>query len=260
MGDTPDLHQFDHNRFRGITNLYGSQSAEKIALSKVMVVGLGGVGSWVAESLVRSGVSTLTLVDLDDVCITNSNRQVQALSSAIGKAKVDVLGDRLQDISPNMTVHKICDFFTPTTSSEILNTSPSLVIDAIDSLHSKVHLLKSCWERRIDIITVGGAGGKANPQLIEAGDLAYTQNDKLLKAVRRQLREDGSFESQMRATPCVYSKEKARLAPGRFALETGRLDCSSNFGTSCFVTGSFGFMASYLAMKLITGHQAKPKA
>lgn len=254
-------------RFSGISRLYGKSVFDKFKDIHIAVIGIGGVGSWSAEALVRSGIGNITLVDMDDVCKSNTNRQIHAVTSNIGKMKVQAIKERALEINPHINIHSIEDFFTESNSDVILNQKFNCVIDAIDSLKHKCVLINKCKQLNIPIVVTGGAGGKIDPSQILINDLAKTINDKLLLRVRKKLTKDFNFprgKNRKFHIPTVYSKEFAKYpnAEGEICeLPTGenlKLDCESGFGTASFVTGTFGFMAASKAIELaISDYEAK---
>ena len=147
----------DEERFGGIARLYGVKGAERLAHAHVAVVGIGGVGSWAAEALARSGVGTLILQDMDDLCITNTNRQIHALQGNYGMAKVEVMAQRLRLINPAIEVEPLLSFYTVSKPERLFDTRPDVVIDAIDSMRPKTHLIAECYKRGVPIVTCGGA-------------------------------------------------------------------------------------------------------
>src|SRR5262245_30928422 len=180
-------------RFGGLARLFGKVGMERLGRAHVCVVGLGGVGSWAVEALARSGVGELTLIDLDDVCITNVNRQLHALDGELGKPKVDVLARRVQAINPDCKVHALHSFLLKSNVESIMQGSFNAVIDAIDSPSRKCVLIAQCRKRGIYVVTTGGAGGRRDPTAVEVIDLAYTTHDRLLEEVRRGLRQEYGF-------------------------------------------------------------------
>ena len=243
-----------HHRFGGIARLYGRDGLERLRSAHVCVVGVGGVGSWTVEALARSGVGAITMIDLDDVCVTNTNRQLHALEGQIGRPKVDVLAERVQAIQPSCRVEAVQEFFTAASAARMLEPEYHFVIDAIDQLTNKCLLIASCRERNIPVLTVGGAGGRRDGTALRVTDLGLSEQDELLRQVRRKLRRDHGFPSESKTPfgiPCVYSTEKpvfpwsngtacATPEPGSDL----KLDCASGFGTATFVTGAFGFAAA----------------
>lgn len=252
----------DRERFGGIERLYGRSSPAQLATAHVAVIGIGGVGSWVAEALARTGVGQLTLFDLDDVCITNVNRQLHALTGTIGMAKVDVMAERIMDINPGCLVTPVNDFVTADNVAEHLHQGFDVVIDAIDSINAKAAILAYCKRNKIKVICIGGAGGQIDPRLITTGDLAKTIQDPLLAKVRQRLRKDYGFTTNSKrkfGIEAVYSTEQLRYpqADGSVCTQKAdlggsvRLDCNAGFGAVTMVTASFGMIAASRAVALL---------
>lgn len=262
-----------HRRFDRMGRLVGDEAMQKLFKTHVMVVGLGGVGSWAAESLARSGVGNITLADYDDICITNANRQIHALQGLVGRKKVDVMVERMRKINPQAQVHALHAIYQPETSEEFLSRKPDYVIDAIDNISYKCHLLAECKKRGIQVITSGGSGGRLDPLRIQIKDLAKTHDDALSAAVRKVLRKTHEFPSQNNfGIPCVFSDEIAQ-DPQELKYDKGmgfKCVCPQNdfnwktcekrnviLGTSSFVTGSFGFaLASWVVRDVLRQVQA----
>ncbi|MDG1580123.1 tRNA cyclic N6-threonylcarbamoyladenosine(37) synthase TcdA [Pseudomonas sp. GOM6] len=255
----------DEQRFGGIARLYGREGLERLGAAHVAVVGIGGVGSWAAEALARSGVGEISLFDLDDVCITNTNRQVHAIEGAVGKAKVDEMAARIHAINPACTVHAVADFVTRETMAEYITEQLDAVIDCIDSVAAKAALIAWCKRRKIQIVTTGGAGGQVDPTQIQVADLNKTFNDPLAAKVRSTLRRDYNFSrtpGRTYSVPCVFSTEQLRYpkpdgtvcqAKG-FVGEGVKLDCAGGFGAVMMVTASFGMAAAARIIdKLVAG-------
>src|SRR5580700_9882892 len=180
-------------RFGGLARLYGVDGLRRLLEASVCVVGVGGVGSWTAEALARSGLGRITLVDLDDVCVSNVNRQLHALDSSVGRPKVDVMAERIHAIHPACQVGTISAFFNETTAEEILKNRFDFVVDAIDQAENKSLLIARCCQKQIPIICAGAAGGRRDPAAIEVADLARTSHDALLRKVRQKLRDEYGF-------------------------------------------------------------------
>lgn len=241
-------------RFGGIVRLYGKDGAERLRGSHVCVIGIGGVGSWAVEALARTGIGALTLVDLDEVCISNVNRQLHAVTEEFGKPKVEVMAARVKAINPDCQAHAEQLLFTPATADRILATRFNCVLDAIDDTAMKALLIARCRERNVAVVTTGGAGGRRDPTAIRVADLARATHDGLLANVRKVLRAGHGFPREPKmefGVPCVFSPEPqvfpaadgsicAAPAPGAKL----RLDCRSGYGTATFVTGAFGFAAA----------------
>lgn len=250
------------NRFGGVGRLLGRSAMERLRGAHACVVGVGGVGSWTVEALARSGVGALTLVDLDDVCVTNVNRQLPALDGQIGRPKAAVLADRARLINPACRVTARTEFFTAASAEALLGAAPfDCVVDAIDGTANKALLIAECVRRGLPCVTVGGAGGKRDATLIRAGDLGEAGGDDLLRIVRRKLRADHGFakgEGNRYGVRCVYSTEKPVYPWADGTCQAGpepggnlRLDCASGFGTAVWVTGAFGLTAAQEAVAAI---------
>jgi len=251
----------DDPRFGGIARLYGVDALSRLQASHVVVVGLGGVGTWVAEALARTGIGRLTLIDLDEVCITNTNRQLPAMDGNIGRAKVEVMAERLRAINPACQVKPILDFLSPANMAEYLGADADCVVDCIDSIKAKVALIAWCRRQRVAVITTGGAGGQLDPTQVTVSDLSKTVNDPLAAKARSQLRRDHNFpksdSKRSFGVPCVYSKEQLRYpqpdgsvcTQKAFVGEGVRLDCAGGFGAVTMVTATFGMVAAAQAVQ-----------
>lgn len=248
-------------RFGGIKRLFGTDGQKRLQRAHVCVIGIGGVGAWAVEALARTGVGCLTLVDLDDVCISNVNRQLHAVTGEFGKPKVAAMAARVRLINPDCKVHEQQALFTAATAETILAPKFDAVLDAIDTKMIKALLIAKCRAHKIPVVTTGGAGGRRDPLLIRVEDLAHTAHDGLLQNVRKLLRVKHGFPRGKKSNfgvPCVYSPE-TKLFPARdgsvcATREPGsrqRLDCRSGYGTATFVTGTFGFVAAAEVVKLI---------
>lgn len=252
----------DENRFGGVTRLYGQREMGYIRKAHVAVVGIGGVGSWAAEALARSGVGRITLIDMDDVCVTNINRQIHALGSTVGTSKVDVMADRIRDIHSNCDVQAIDDFLTSDTL-HYLSDDLDYVIDAIDSVKHKAAMIHHCSRRKIPILCAGGAGGQTDPTAIAIRDISRTYNDPLLAKVRSFLRRHYGFSKNPKrrlGVRCIYSTQQINYpqadgsvchqrAPEEAAI---RLNCEGGLGASVCVTATFGLVAvSFVLQKII---------
>lgn len=256
---------FDEQRFGGIARLYGVVGAERLAAAHVAVVGVGGVGSWAAEALVRSGVGEISLFDLDDVCVSNTNRQLHAHAGNIGRPKVEAMAERLQAINPALRVNAVADFVTRESMAEYITPELDFVIDCIDSVPAKAALIAWCKRRKIGIVTTGAAGGQVDPTQIGIADLNKTYNDPLAAKVRSLLRRDYHFSrtpGRTYSVPCVFSTEQLRYPQPDgsvcqskgFVGEGVKLDCAGGFGAAMMVTASFGLAAAAKTVdKLVAG-------
>ena len=248
-------------RFGGIARLYGQSGLEKLRAAHVGVVGIGGVGAWAAEALVRSGVGAITLVDLDEVCVTNINRQLHALTETVGRAKVAAMAERIRAINPDCRVTAEQKFFNAQTAEELLAPRFDFMLDAIDDVTNKVLLLVRCREKHFPVVACGGAGGRRELTSVRVGDLSQASHDKLLAEVRRRLRQEHGFPAGQSAmgVPCVYSVERTvypqadgSVCEMRSAAEDGtRLNCNGGLGSATFVTGAFGFAAAGFVVRKI---------
>jgi tRNA A37 threonylcarbamoyladenosine dehydratase len=246
------------DRFGGIARLFGTAALGRLRAAQVMVVGVGGVGSWAVEALVRSGVGTVTMVDMDDVCLTNTNRQLPALSDTVGRPKVEVLAERMRAINPACDVRAVVEFFERENADALLASSPGFVIDAIDALPAKIALVEACVQRETPVVVSGGAGGRRDATAVRTGDLSSTGGDGLLRRLRRALRHDvGMPADGPWGVPAVYSVERQVFptADGEVCHTPDgsslRMDCASGFGAASFVTGAFGFAAAGVAVARI---------
>ncbi len=257
-------------RFGGTARLYGQDGLEVFQRAQVAVIGIGGVGSWVAEGLARSGVGEITLIDLDDVCVTNTNRQIHAMASTVGASKVAVMAERLRDINPDCLVHEVEAFASRENLDEILHDGLDYVVDAIDSVKDKAAIIAWCKRRKVPVITIGGAGGQVDPTRIQVADLTRTHTDPLAAKVRSFLRRHFNFSSSGRrfAVECVFSDEQLRypqpdgsVCQQKSAMENGtRLDCAGGFGASVAVTASFGFVAVSRVLKKMQERAAREQS
>jgi len=257
-----------HRRFDRMARLIGEPALEKLFRSHVMVIGIGGVGSFAAESLVRSGVGHVTLVDFDKVCITNSNRQLQAINGNVGRLKADTLAERLQLVNPKAVVEPVPLFYSEQTSDELLDRQPEFVVDAIDNLTAKCHLLATCRARSIPVVTSLGAAGRADPSQIAVTDLARTKLDPMGRVIRKILRQKYDYpRSGAFGVSAVFSTEPPR-EPEPLTYDGGlgfRCVCpgGSNdfhscdkrrviYGTASYVTGTFGLFCASVAVRGLT--------
>lgn len=242
-------------RFGGVARLYGQQGAERLRGAHVCVVGIGGVGSWSAEALARTGVGRITAVDLDMVAESNTNRQIHALGEVYGQAKVDAMAQRIRDINPACTVECIEDFVTPDNVATLLDRDFSVVIDAIDQVRAKAAMIAYCRRRGTPIVVAGAAGGQIDPTRVTAGDLSQTVQDPLLAKLRSTLRRDHGFPRDGKkkfGVTAVYSTEPLRYPDSACSAERGPagLNCAG-FGSSVCVTSVFGMVAAARAIDLV---------
>ncbi len=240
-------------RFGGISRLYGNLALERFESVHICVIGVGGVGSWTVEALARSGIGQLTLIDMDHVAESNINRQLPALESELGKAKVGVLAERIRLINPDCGVTCIEEFVDEKNLSQLIHEDFDWVIDCIDSFRIKAAMIAHCRRRRQPVITVGGAGGQVDTTRVRVSDLYKTEQDPLLARTRRLLRQQYGFSSNPKRrfqVPCVWSDEPQRASQGCATQEEGSLNCAG-FGACMPVTGGFGMaLAGYVLRNL----------
>ncbi|OAJ70990.1 hypothetical protein A7976_05980 [Methylobacillus sp. MM3] len=239
-------------RFGGVRRLYGEESFQRFRQAHVCIVGVGGVGSWAAESLARSAIGRITLIDLDNIAESNTNRQVHALGDEYGKAKVAAMAERIHAINPDCEVIEIEDFVTLDNLEDMLGRGYDFVIDAIDNARVKAAMINWCKRRKIKMIASGGAGGRVDPARIELGDLARSVQDPLLSRVRVLLRREYGFPKDAKkkfGVECVFSSEPLRMPENGESCDVddkpvSGINCAG-FGAAMTVTASFGlWMAS----------------
>ena len=252
-------------RFSGVRRLYGDAGLAKLQAAHMVVVGIGGVGSWAAEALVRNAVGNITLIDLDNIAESNVNRQIHALDDNFGKPKVTAMRERIQHINPNCVVREIEDFVTLDNASKMLDFHCQVMIDCTDDVKAKIALVLNCKATLTPLIMSGGAGGRLDPTCIKTVDLSAVTGDKLLAKVRNLLRRDYGFpkasntkKSAKFGITCIYSDEpviRPEVSTPDAACEidstsiTG-LNCAG-YGSSVCVTAPMGFAAAQLAINLI---------
>lgn len=246
-------------RFGGIERLYGENGLRAFERAHVCVVGIGGVGSWAAEALARSGVGNITMIDMDNVAESNINRQIQALDSQIGKPKIEAMSERIQEINPQCRITLIEEFVEPENLERLITTDYSYVIDCIDAFKTKAALIAYCKRNKIRLITLGGAGGQVDPLKIRLTDLSRTQHDPLLAKTRKLLRKSYNFPTNLKRRfdiPCVYSDEQPVFPDGLGGVcqsksqssSSGGLQCGG-FGSAVTVTATFGLVATAYVLK-----------
>lgn len=249
-----------NRRFGGVRRLYGDAGLTRLKASHVVVVGIGGVGSWTVEALARNAVGKITLVDLDNIAESNVNRQIHALEGNFGKAKVTAMQERVLQINPSCMVHEIEDFITPDNITSLLDFNCDVVIDCTDDAKAKIALANFCKLKSLPIMMSGSAGGRLDPTRTQVSDLAHVQGDKLLAKVRNQLRRDFGFPKASNlgkptkfGISCVYSDEPV-IRPNEACETTNEsltgLSCAG-YGSSVCVTAPFGYTAASLAISLL---------
>ena len=268
--DSPTVTEDYLSRFSGISRLYGIASLKRFSKAHVMVVGLGGVGSWALEALARSGVGQFTLVDLDDLCLTNTNRQIHATSDTIGQSKAIVLAKRILQINPEARCNVEQTFYSAKNSKDLLSDTPDAVVDAIDSVHAKCHLLATCHKKNIPIITSGGAGGRIDASQIQLDDLSRTFGDALLLSVRKRLRSEYHFpKAEKKAAkfgiPAIFSPESpifptcdGKTSTIRPETMPGGIKCDAGYGAATHLTATFGNLLAGWILKKIQAADPAP--
>ena len=250
-------------RFGGILQLYGKQGLEYFRRAHVCVIGIGGVGSWAAEALARSAIGQITLIDLDHIAESNINRQSHATSDTLGRAKVQVMSERIHAINPDCQVNSVEDFLTIENMETLINRDFDYIIDCIDSFRIKAHLIAFCKRSKRRILTVGGAGGQTDPTLIRVADLSRTEHDALFSKTRKLLRHEYNFPANLKRRfdiPCIYSKEQpvfpaanGGVSPEKPGSErAGGLSCAGGLGSAMPVTASFGLAAAAYVLQKIS--------
>lgn len=254
-------------RFAGLNRLYGEQSTGKLAQAHVCVVGVGGVGSWAVEALARCGIGTLTLIDADHVVESNVNRQVQALTDTLGKAKTTALRERIAEINPSCIVHEIDDFIAEDTL-ELIPATADVVLDCTDQVRAKLAMIVFCKRRGQKLLTCGAAGGKMDATCIIQTDIAFAVQDPILAKIRQKLRqmqksaagasERKNTKVQKMHVPVLYSNEAIRYPKVDAGIcvnsqsSVQGLNCAG-FGSSVMVTASFGMVAAQWAVSCVLG-------
>ena len=249
-------------RFGGLARLYGVEGAQRIRQAHVAVVGIGGVGSWAAEVLARSGVGQITLVDLDHVAESNINRQIHAVTATVGQAKVLAMQERIAQIHPVCIVHCVDDFATPENWPGLLAHPVDAVIDACDQVKAKTAI--AAWARSAGVlhVTVGAAGGKRHAHKVDVDDLAHTTHDPLLAQLRYRMRKhhQAPRDGKKMGTICVFSRESVAAPDASCNIEgDGSLNCHG-YGSVVAVTATFGQCAAgWVLDQLAAKTQNAPK-
>lgn len=269
--DTPDdaLDDIWTERFGGVDRLYGRGALRTFSRAHIAVIGLGGVGSWSVEALARSGVGRLTLIDADDLCVSNTNRQLPALAGQYGRGKADAMAERCRAINPAIAVDTIPNFLTPGNLDDLLGRGYDLVLDACDSFRTKVEAIAWCRRHKLPLIVVGAAGGRRDPTLVRVRDLSRTEHDAMLALIRKKLRGEFNFPKNPQryfGVPAIYSLENVQypqadgsvcgLRPKLGADAALKLDCGAGLGAATHITGAFAFAAAGKALEMLL----KPKS
>ena len=243
-------------RFGGIGRLYTPEGLSKLRQAHVCVIGIGGVGSWAVEALARTGIGKITMIDMDDICVTNINRQIHAMTGTVAQLKTESMKERVERINPECVVEIIDDFISPENIPEYLNRGYDYVLDAIDSVRTKAALIAYCKRNKIKLITTGGAGGQTDPSQIQIADLSKTIQDPLVARVRSLLRKEYNFSQNPKrkfGIDCVFSTQPLIFPKmGEGCEVSATMNCANGFGAVTMVTATFGFFAvSRLVDKLL---------
>ena len=253
-----DLLQDDEyeRRFAGVEKIYGDEAFRQYEHSHVMVIGIGGVGSWAVEGLARTGIAELTLVDMDVIAASNINRQLPALSSTLGREKIEVMAERCLSINPRIRINVVDDYLTADNVKELLSNPPDVVLDCIDDVKAKLALMLHCRFNKIPLIVSGGAGGKLDPLKIRVADLSKTEQDPMLAKLRSQLRSKGICKKPKDkfGITCVYSVDNP-FSSAEVCASAG-LRCGG-YGSAVVVTSSFAMIAVSEVFKKLAPKKVK---
>lgn len=254
-------------RFQGTQTLYGQDAFDIFAAAHVIVVGIGGVGSWVAEGLARTAVGTITLIDLDVLVASNVNRQLPALDSTFGQSKIAAMGQRIVEINPHVTLQLVDDFLTPENVASLLPNRvtaqaasaanrPIIILDCVDDMQAKLAIALHCRFNKIKLICAGGAGGKLDPRHITVSDLKDSYQDPLLARLRTKLRVEKGINSELKekfGIKCVYSTEPPKVNK---SCQTGGLHCGG-YGSAVTVTSVVAMIMVSEALQMLMQHAVK---
>lgn len=261
-------------RFAALERLYGLGCVQTFSQFDITIIGVGGVGSWIAEAAARTGVGGIRLIDADDVCVSNVNRQAPALEGNFGKAKINVMAERLRAINPDIRLETVESFLTPSNLSTLIpierGEHPRIIIDACDAFRVKVELIAWCRRNKIPLIVLGSAGGRTDSTAVRVRDLSKTEHDALLSLIRRKLRTEFNFPSNPKryfSIPAVYSEQNVVYPQADGSVSgvrpqtiddsgAGNMDCGGGLGSAMHVTAAFAMAAVGKAVELML----KPKA
>lgn len=267
----PEPVERTHRRFDRAARLVGEAGLHALHRARVLVFGVGGVGSFAAEALARTGVGALTLIDFDHICVTNANRQLHTLRGTIGLRKVDVMAERLRLVNPAAVIEPLARFYAPDASDELLSGKVDFVVDAIDNLAAKAHLVASCLARGLPIVSSMGAAARLDPTHVRIADLADTEYDPFARSLRKLLREKHAIDARKGGTTgitAVFSDELP-IAPDALSYDSdagfvcvcpngsnGLHSCDKRSrieGSTAFVTGAFGLACASVVVRQLTG-------
>ena len=255
MTDLPLDDEYDR-RFAGVAKIYGEDSFSHYEKSHVMVIGIGGVGSWAVEALARTGIGELTLVDMDVVAASNINRQLPAMTSTLGCEKIEVMAERCRSINPRIKINLVDDYLSPENVKDTLANVPDLILDCIDDVKAKFALMLHCRFNKIPLIVSGGAGGKLDPLKIRVADLSRTEQDPMLAKLRTQLRGKGICKKPKEkfGITCVYSIDNPFSSAD--VCPSAGLRCGG-YGSAVVVTSSFAMVAVAEVLKKLDAKRLK---
>jgi len=257
-----------HRRFDRTARLLGDDGVARLASATVTVFGIGGVGAFAAEALVRSGVGRVILVDYDRICVTNVNRQLHAMKGTLGKPKVAVMAERLRLINPDAVIEPRAEFYGPETAARLLVPEPDVVIDAIDNMAAKMHLIATCLRDKLRLVSAMGAAARLDPTAVRVGDLSETRVDPFARDLRRNLRKKHGLDCTRRLGVWAVFSDETPIAPRALAYDDGAFRCvcpggdngvndcehrNRVEGSVAFVPAVFGAAAASLAVKLLCG-------
>ncbi len=253
-----------NERFGGIDRLYGRGALACFRRCRVAVVGLGGVGSWAVEAMARTGIGAFTLIDADDLCVSNTNRQLPAIAGQYGRGKAEAMAERCRQINPDIAVEAVASFLTPSNLDTLLDRDFDVVLDACDSFRTKVEAIAWRRRRKQAIVTVGSAGGRTDPTQVRVRDLSRTEHDAMLSMIRKKLRSEFNFPKNADryfGVPAVYSLENVKypqadgsvcgVRPADVTDAARKLDCGAGLGAATHVTGAFAFAAVGKTLELL---------
>ena len=245
-------------RFGGIQRLYGTEAQAVLKEMHIFVAGVGGVGSWVVEALARTGIGKISFIDGDTVDVSNANRQLHTLTSSFDQTKVEVMAERVRQISPDCEINAIYEYINMANMFGYLDQGYDYVIDALDSIKFKSNMIAYCKRNKIPVIATGGAGGLNDPTMIQVADLSKTFNDPLAAKVRSRLRSEFNFSRNAKRSfgvECVFSSQQqvypkpdGSVSHEKPGIHGVSLDCRFGYGSASFVTGTFGFIAASRAI------------
>jgi tRNA threonylcarbamoyladenosine dehydratase len=255
-----------HRRFDRTARLLGEPGVARLASATVTVFGVGGVGSFAAEGLVRSGVGRVILVDYDRICVTNVNRQVHAMKGTLGKPKVDVMTERLRAINPDAVIEPRAEFYNADTSARLLVPEPDVIIDAIDNVTAKMHLIATCVRERLRLVSTMGAAARLDPTMVRTADLSETRICPFARDLRKSLRKKHGLDCTQRTGVLAVYSEEAPIAPHALGYDDGGFQCVCPGGTNgkndcdnknriegsvAFVPSVFGMTAAAAAVRML---------